>query len=100
MIQELDIATLGDVAALRNLLHRIKQNGEQYILKENGNAEAVLLPIDDLEFLKRAKATKEQAWDDLFANLAEVHALNRGFSPEEVDADVDAAIRAVRQSRT
>lgn len=97
MIQELDIAAIGDVAALRNVLLRVKQNGEQYILKEHGQAEAGLISLDDLAVLKRAKDSKEKAWRDFFANLADVHARNPHFSAEEVEADVDAAIQEIRR---
>lgn len=99
MIQELDVKALADVAALRDVLRRVKQHGEQYILKENGEAEAVLVPVREVEDLKRRQKLKKQAWDDLFANMREVHALNAGFSAEEVEADVDAAIQEVRQGR-
>jgi len=97
MMQELDVKTLVDVAALRDVLRRVKQNGEQYILKKNGQAEAVLVPIRDLEDLKRRQELRQRAWNDLFANMREVHALNPGFSAEEVEADVDAAIQELRQ---
>ncbi len=97
MMQELDVKTLVDVAALRDVLRRVKQNGEQYILKENGQAEAVLVPVRELEDLKRRQELRQRAWDDLFANIREVHAQNPGFSAAEVEADVDAAIQEVRQ---
>ena len=99
MIQELDVKDLANVAALRDVLRRVKQNGEQYILKENDQAEAVLIPVRELEDLKRRRELKQRAWDDLFANMREVHALNAGFSAEEVEADVDAAILEIRRAR-
>lgn len=99
MIQELDVKNLADIAALRNVLRRVKQNGEQYILREDEQAEAVLVPLRDLEDLKRREEIKQRAWDDLFANMREVHALNAEFSAEEVEADVDAAIQELRQAR-
>lgn len=99
MIQELDVKNLADIAALRNVLRRVKQNGEQYILREDDRTEAVLVPLRDLEDLKRREEIKQRAWDDLFANMREVHALNAEFSAEEVEADVDAAIQELRQAR-
>lgn len=99
MIQELDVKNLADIAELRNVLRRVKQNGEQYILREDEQAEAVLVPLRDLEDLKRREEIKQRAWDDLLANMREVHALNAEFSAEEVEADVDAAIQELRQAR-
>lgn len=99
MIQELDVKNLADIAALRNVLRRVKQNGEQYILREDDRTEAVLVPLRDLEDLKRREEIKQRAWDDLFANMREVHALNAEFSAEEVEADVDAAIQELRLAR-
>jgi hypothetical protein len=99
MIQQSKVKDLADVAALRDILRRVKQNGEQYILKDDDHAEAVLIPFRELEDLKRRQDLNQRAWEDLFANMREVHALNAGFSAEEVEADVDAAIQEVRQVR-
>jgi len=99
MVQEVEVKALSDVGSLRQVLQRVKQHGDQYILKENGEPEAVLLSMDDLELLKRAKADKQKAWDSLFATLRSVHARNAHFSAEEVEADVDAAIKEIRQGR-
>ncbi|MCG3158973.1 MAG: hypothetical protein DKINENOH_05621 [bacterium] len=99
MIHELDIKELANLATLRDVLRRVSQNGEQYIIKENDRADAVLIPLRDLEDLKRRQEIKQRAWDDLLANMREVHALNAEFSAEEVEADVDAAIQEVRRAR-
>ena len=95
MVKDVDLKDLTNTK-LRNLLKSIKSD-DQYILKENGKPRAVLLSLDDLEVLKRAKANKEKAWENLFANLKQVHALNPNVSEEQVHKDVAEAIRAVRQ---
>jgi len=100
MIQELDVKALFDANILRQILSRVSKGSDQYILKENGQPEAALLSIHDLKLLEQVKERKERAWDDFFENLKEAHALNLDFTAEEVEADVDAAIREIRQGRS
>lgn len=99
MVKEVDLKDLADIDHIRHILDMIKKGEDEYILKDNGQPQAALLSLEDLEVLKRAKADKENAWQDLFATLERVHALNPQVSPEEVDADVDDAIREIRQGR-
>jgi len=60
-------------------------------LKDLTNADSIRQLI--------AQQNKQKAWDRLFKNLKKVHAKNRQFTPEEVDADVDEAIKAIRQQQ-
>ncbi|MCI0442327.1 type II toxin-antitoxin system Phd/YefM family antitoxin [bacterium] len=99
MVKELEVKELNDADYLRRVLNRIKSDGDQFILKENGQPEAALLSVDDWELLKKVKADKEKSWEELFENIKEVHALNAGFSAEEVEADVDEAIQELRRGQ-
>jgi len=99
MVKELDVNVLTDADFGRQLLRRVRENGDQYILKENDQAEAALLSIDDLELLKRVKVDKEKARNALFKVMDAIHERNAQFSAEEVEADVDAAIREIRQGQ-
>jgi len=80
----------------RQILDDIKISGDQYLVKENNEALAVLLPMGDWELLKQARDRKDEAWEDLLQNLEEVHAMNQNASAQEIDADVDQAIQAIR----
>ncbi len=99
MVQELDVNELADANQLREILARVHNAGDQYILKENGQRRAALLSVEDLELFKRMQAARERAWDDFFENLDEIHALSPRFPVEEVEADVDAAIQEVRRAQ-
>lgn len=99
MVKDIDVKALADTRRLRQLLERIKRRGDRYILKEDGQPKAALLSLEDLEFLEKAKADEEKRWDALFKGLRKVHSQNVHVSAEEVDADVDEVIQAVRQSR-
>lgn len=96
MIQELDVKDLADVAALHNVLGRIRKGRAQFVLKENDKPVAMLLSFDEVE---QRKKDKEKAWRDLFQVMDKVHAANAHFSAEEVEADVDASIQELRQAR-
>jgi len=100
MEKDVDLKELADVDHFRQILDAITRGDDQYIVNDNGQPKAALLPLDALDALKRAKANKETAWQSLFATLDRVHAMNPNVSPEEVDADVDEAIRAIRQGKT
>ena len=99
MVKDVDLKDLTDAHHFRQVLEQIKKGKDQFILKDNGQPQAALLSLDDLELLKKMKANKKKAWKDLFENLKKVHALNSEFSAEEVDADVDEAIKAIRRGQ-
>ena len=99
MVKDIDLKDLTDVDYIHQLLDRLNHENDQYILKENGTPRAALLSLDDFKRLEQAKADKEKAWQDLFATLDKVHALNPNVSEKEVHADVAAAIRAIRRER-
>lgn len=98
MVQELEVKTLSDINEMRAVLASVRIAGAQYILKDNGEPEAALLSIADLALLQRVQSVKARAWDDFFENLHAVHTQNSGFSAAEVEADVDAVIRDLRQT--
>jgi antitoxin (DNA-binding transcriptional repressor) of toxin-antitoxin stability system len=98
MIQEqnLDVKDLTNASRVRQVLSRVKKNGNRYIVTENGEPLALLLP---LEGSKPKKLDKEKAWQELFKLVDSVHARNAQIPLAEVEADVDAAIREVRRKR-
>ena len=99
MEKDIDLKDLTNVDSIRQLIAQLKNGKDQYILKDNGQPQAALLSLADFELLKQAQQNKQKAWDRLFKNLKKVHAKNRQFTPEEVDADVDEAIKAIRQQQ-
>jgi PHD/YefM family antitoxin component YafN of YafNO toxin-antitoxin module len=96
MVKIIDIGDLTDVKYLRQVLDDIRKNEYQYIIEKNGQPQAALLSLDDLELLRKARFLKERTWDNLFENLRRVHARNLTFSAEEVETDVDEAIKELR----
>lgn len=94
--KDLDIKDLTNTIRVRHVLSRIKKNGSRYIVKENGMPLAMLLPLEDVVL---RKSEKERAWQDLFQLLDTVHARNAHIPTEEVEADVEAAIREARRGR-
>ncbi|GEM_PF-2620691 len=98
MIQEqnLDVKELTNASRVRQLLRRVKKNGNRYIVTENGEPFALLLP---LEGGKPRKQDREKVWQELFKLMDSVQARNTHIPVAEVEADVDAAIREVRRTR-
>ena len=97
MEKTIDIKDLTNADSIRLLIAQLKNGKDQYILKDNGQPQAALLSLDDLALLKQAQQNKQKAWDRLFENLEKVHARNPDVSEEQVHADVEEAIRAIRQ---
>ena len=63
----------------------------------------VVVPLDEyleqksqLEEYRRLKADYEQEREGRFRRLLAIAERNRAMSPEQVEADVEAAVRAVR----
>jgi PHD/YefM family antitoxin component YafN of YafNO toxin-antitoxin module len=98
MVRNIEVKDLINADSLRQLLQDMKESEDQYILKDKGQPQAALLSLDDLELLQKARLLKERTWENLFENLERVHARNMNFSAEEVEADVDAAIKEVRRA--
>ena len=97
MEKDIDLKDLTNSERIRQVLEDIKNGADRYIVKDDGQPQAVLLSLDDLALLKEAKANKKKAWDRLFKHLEQLYARNPGVSEEQVHADVEDAIRAVRQ---
>ena len=98
MIQEqnLDVKDLANASRVRQVISRVKKNGNRYIVTENGEPFALLLPLAGG---KPRKPDKEKAWQELFKLMDFVHARNAHVPVAEVEADVDAALREVRRAR-
>ena len=94
--KDLDVKDLANTIRVRQVLSRIKKNGSRYIVKENGLPLAMLLPLEDVVLRKNEKV---KAWQDLFQLLDTVHARNAHIPAEEVEAEVEAAIREARRGR-
>jgi len=94
--KDLDVTELANTIRIRQMLNRVKKNGNHYIVKDKGEPLAILLPLAEIDEWKR---DKEKAWQNLFKVMNSVHARNTRFSAAEVEADVDAAIRGVRRGR-
>ena len=97
MEKEIDLKDLTNADSIRQLIAQLKNGKDQYILRDNGQPQAALLSLDDLELLKLAQQNKQKAWDRLFQNLEKVRARNPDVSEQQVHADVEAAIQAIRQ---
>jgi antitoxin (DNA-binding transcriptional repressor) of toxin-antitoxin stability system len=98
MIQEqnLEVKDLTNASRVRQVLSRVKKNGNRYIVTENGEPFALLLP---LEGGRPKKLDREKGWQELFKLMDSVHARNAHIPLAEIEADVDAAIREVRRKR-
>lgn len=97
MEKDVDLKDLCNADRIRQLLEEIKNGTDHYVLKDNGQPVGALTSLSDIELLKSTKANREKVWDSLFAHLDERHARNPDISEEQVHADVEEAIRAVRQ---
>ncbi|MGH7595944.1 MAG: hypothetical protein ACREOI_06300 [bacterium] len=86
MYKKLDVTALTDVENLRQALDYVKKNGEQYLLTDNGEPQAVLLSLHDIELLKRVKRNVESAWEDVLDVLKNAHPPNVSLSAEEKKA--------------
>jgi prevent-host-death family protein len=86
--------TLEQVALnLQSAVDEVKEHHEQLMVTHDGEPVMVMLPVDDYE---RWLAERDEAfkfWDDLPTR-------NSPYSEEEVEADIEQAIREVRASHT
>ncbi len=92
----LEVKGLSKTSRVREALSRVKKNGSRYIVTENGEPVAMLLPLAGG---KPKKKDQEKAWQELFQLMESVQARNAHISVAEVEADVEAAIREIRSAR-
>lgn len=92
----LEVKGLSKTSRVRQALSRVKQNGSRYIVTENGEPFAMLLPLTGG---KPHKREREKAWQELFQLMESVHARNAHIPVAEVETDVEAARREVRRAR-
>jgi prevent-host-death family protein len=80
---------------ISELVNRVAYAGERIVLTSRGKPKAVLVSVDDYEWLTRAKGAGVEAWQTWLAEneqLNQVILKRRGGAP----LDTDAAWRAAR----
>ena len=78
----------------------IESATEPIVLEKDGQPVAVVIKYADYRHMDAAQAEcREAAWRELDKLLAQVHAQTQDFTPEEIEADITAARRQVREQR-
>jgi prevent-host-death family protein len=81
----------------KSVFDEVVKNQTPYILTRGSRPEAVLIPYE--EYVRYQTRTEEEVierFDNFMKKMAEA---NAGYSDEEVAADIEAAIREVREER-
>ena len=89
---EKTISALDARKRLGQLLEEVFYQGNQFIVERAGKPMAVVIPISQY---RQWKDKRER----FFAMIDEARARNEGTSPEIIEAEVEEAVRAVRQER-
>lgn len=75
---------------LGGILERVFYNDDEVLIERNGRLLAVIIPPGRYQALERSR-------EELNDMIRESWERNRDADPDEVERDVEAAIRAVRQ---
>ena len=81
----------------RSVFDDVTKKGIPYVLTRGSKPEAVLLPYE--EYVKFKRLSDEEANQKFDAMMERLGKLNAKFSDDEISADVDEAIREVRNLR-
>jgi len=74
---------------LGEIMNEVAFRNDQYIIERGGKPLVAIVPVWQLEkWLKQREA--------FFRNFEEIREKNKKFSPEEIEKDVEEAVRAVR----
>lgn len=76
---------------LGGILERVFYNDDEVLIERNGRLLAVIIPPSRYAAIERSR-------EEFGRVLEEVWQRNRDVDPEQVERDVDAAVRAVRRS--
>lgn len=75
---------------LGEILEKVYYRGDEYIIKRGKKPMAVLIPLDEFENYKKQREKDMKVFDRIRAKA-------KAYSPKEIEADVEHAIKAVRQ---
>ncbi|MEX0781673.1 MAG: type II toxin-antitoxin system Phd/YefM family antitoxin [Dehalococcoidia bacterium] len=78
---------------LGELLESVYHRGDEVVIERAGKPMAVVIPAARYEAMERNR-------DELRKLIAEIRAANAADPPEEIYADVAAAVREVRDERS
>lgn len=83
-------------ANLRELAERVRDQGDRYLIEEEGGSGEEMAAVVPVWILKNY----ERARDEFFALIREAQQRNKNVDPEEVERLVTEAVRAVRAQRS
>lgn len=81
----------------RSVFDDVVKNRTPYILTRGSRPEAVIIPYDD--YLRTQKLNEEEVLARFDAAVERMRENNFRYTDEEVEADIKAAIREVRDAR-
>ena len=74
------------------ILDEVREEGGEYIIEREGEPVAMLVPMNEFAQWLRVR-------EAYFARIDELRERNKEFDPEEIEKDVEAARRAVREQQ-
>ncbi len=81
----------------RSVFDQVAKNRASFILTRGSRPEAVLIPYED--YVRTRPMSKEDVMERFERLMEKMRLANAGRSEEEVQADVAAAIREVREEK-
>ncbi|MBI4209049.1 MAG: type II toxin-antitoxin system Phd/YefM family antitoxin [Deltaproteobacteria bacterium] len=75
---------------LGEILEEVFYKGKEYIIKRGKKSMAVLMPVEEFENYRKQREKDMGIFD-------QIRSKNRSYSEEEVAADVEEALKAVRK---
>ncbi len=81
----------------RSVFDDVVKNRTPYILTRGSRPEAVIIPYD--EYLRSQRFNEEEVLARFDAAVERMSEYNSQYTDEEVEADIKAAIREVRDAR-
>jgi prevent-host-death family protein len=76
--------------SLGEILEEVYYRGEEYIIKRGKKPMAVLIPINEFDNFKKQRQKDMQVFDKIRERA-------KGIPSKEIEADVQAAVRATRK---
>jgi len=81
----------------RSVFDDVVKNRTPYILTRGSRPEAALIPYED--YVRIQSMSEDDVLERFNLLMEKMHLVNAGRSEEEVQADVEAAIREVREEK-
>lgn len=107
MVRKIDLKKFTSLAKLKELIEQVNTKADQYLFTEDDKLLAILVSPTYLDGLIEKEVQdiiaegreKNRAKHEVFEFIRELREYNKDADPEEIQADINEAVKAVKRTQ-